>query len=58
MTRNPRTPYKCRLVRWINRRVTFQHIATVAQAGGIEVRSLVLLHPSFNFTEENKRIAA
>lgn len=46
------------ICRWINRRLTFAHIATVAEAAGVDPRSLVLLHPSFNLAEQDERVAA
>lgn len=42
----------------LNRRLTFNDIATVADAAGVPVRSLVALHPSFNLSEESERLAA
>lgn len=51
-----------KLKRWIchqiNRRLTFNDIAAVADAAGVPVSSLVALHPSFNLSEQGERLAA
>lgn len=48
---------KCSIIRWMNSRMTFADIALVARVAGVDVRTLVALHPSFNLTEEVHRLA-
>lgn len=49
---------KCSIIRWLNSRVTFQDLANMAKVSGIEVRSLVVLHPSFNLSEQLERVGS
>lgn len=49
---------KCSIIRWLNSKVTFQDLANMAKVAGIEVRSLVVLHPSFHVSEQLERVGS